>query len=66
MYLNIIYVLMLHCMIKLRLDLESTHQAGRFGIRLIQIRQIEVDINSMAYCITSALDFNKGGCVKQI
>ena len=88
---------MLHCMIKLRPDLESTHQAGRFGICFVQIRQIEVDINqlnilglervclsgcsqfklvgtgqvdsirnSMAYRITSALDFNKSGCVRQI
>ena len=47
MYLNIIYVHMLHCMIKLRPDLESTHQAGHFGIWFIQIRQIEVDINQL-------------------
>ena len=43
MYLNVIYALMMHCMIKL--DLESTHQAGHFGIWFIQIGQIEVDIN---------------------
>ena len=36
---------MLHCMIKRRPDLESTHQASRFGIWFIQIGQIEVDIN---------------------
>ena len=36
---------MLHCMIKLRPDLESAHQAGHFGIWFIQIRQIEADIN---------------------
>ena len=40
MYLNVIYTLMMHCM-----DLESTHQAGHFGIWFIQIGQIEVDIN---------------------
>ena len=34
-------------MIKLRPDLESTHQAGYFGIWFIQIRQIEVDINQL-------------------
>ena len=45
MYLNIIYVIILHCMIKLRPDLESTHQAGCFGIWFVQIGQIEVDIN---------------------
>ena len=38
---------MLHCMIKLRTDLESTHQAGPFGIWFIQIGQIEVDINQL-------------------
>ena len=36
---------MLHCMIKLRPDLESTHQASRFGIWFVQIGQIEVYIN---------------------
>ena len=36
---------MLHCMI--RSDLESTHQAGRFDICFVQIRQIEVDINQL-------------------
>ena len=36
---------MMHFMIKLRLDLESTHQAGHFGIWFVQIRQIEVGIN---------------------
>ena len=82
MYLNIVYAHMLHCMIKLRLDLESTHQASHFGIWFVQIGQIEVDINqfnilelghtylrirdSVAYCITSSLDFNKRGCVRQI
>ena len=45
MYLNVIYVLMMHCMIKLRPDLEFTHQASHFGIWFVQIRQIEVDIN---------------------
>ena len=47
MYLNVIYAHMLHCMIKLRPDVESTHQAGHFGIWFIQIRQIEVDINQL-------------------
>ena len=37
----------LHCMIKLRLDLASTHRAGRFGIWIIQIGQIETDINQL-------------------
>ena len=37
----------LHCMIKLRPDLESTHYAGRFGIWFVQIRQIEVEINQL-------------------
>ena len=32
-------------MIKLRPDLESTHQASHFGIWFIQIWQIEADIN---------------------
>ena len=32
MYLNIIYVLMLHCMIKLRPDLESAYQDEHFDI----------------------------------
>ena len=32
MYKNIRYVRMVHCMIKLRPDLESAHQAGRFDI----------------------------------
>ena len=45
MYINVCYAHMLHCMIKLRPDLESTHKAGRFGIWFVQIRQIEVDIN---------------------
>ena len=36
---------MLHCMIKLRLDLECTHQASHFGIWFVLIGQIEVDIN---------------------
>ena len=39
---------MLHCMIKLRPDLESVHQASRFGIWFIQIKQIEVDINQLS------------------
>ena len=47
MYLNVIYAHMLHCMIKLRPDLESTHQASHFGIWFIQIGQIEVDINQL-------------------
>ena len=47
MYFNVVYALMLHCMMKLRPDLESTHQAGHFGIWFIQIRQIEVDINKL-------------------
>ena len=38
---------MLHCMIKLSPDLESTHQTGRFGIWFVQIGQIEVDINQL-------------------
>ena len=38
---------MLHCMIKLRPDLESTHQASHFDIWFIQIGQIEVDINQL-------------------
>ena len=38
---------MLHCMIKLRPDLESIHQASHFGIWCVQIRQIEVDINQL-------------------
>ena len=38
---------MLHCMIKLRPDLESTHQASHFGICFIQIGQIEVYINPL-------------------
>ena len=38
---------MLHCMIKLRPDLESTHQAGHFSICFVQIRQIEADINQL-------------------
>ena len=38
-------LLMLHCMIKLRPDLESTHQAGHFDIWFIQIGQIEVELN---------------------
>ena len=37
MYINIHYAHMLHCMIKLRPDLESTHQAGHFDIWFIQI-----------------------------
>ena len=45
MYLNVVYVLMMHFIIKLRPDLESTHQAGHFGIWFVQIRQIEVGIN---------------------
>ena len=36
---------MLHCMLKL--DLESTHQAGHFGIWFVQIGQMEVDINQL-------------------
>ena len=47
MYLNIVYVLMLHFMVKLRPELESTHQAGHFGIWFIKIRQIEMDINQL-------------------
>ena len=47
MYLNIVYALMLHYMIKLRPDVESTNQAGHFGIWFIQIRQIEADINQL-------------------
>ena len=38
---------MLHCMIELRPDLESTHQAHHFGIWFVQIGQIEVDINQL-------------------
>ena len=47
MYLNVVYALMLHCMIKLRPDLESTHQGGHFGIWFVQIRLIKVDINQL-------------------
>ena len=47
MYINICYAHMLHCMIKLRPDLESTHQASHFGIWFVQIGQIEVDINHL-------------------
>ena len=32
---------------KLRPDVESTHQAGCFGIWFIQIWQMEVDINQL-------------------
>ena len=32
MYKNVHYVRMFHCMIKLRPDLESAHQAGHFDI----------------------------------
>ena len=45
MYLNLIYALVIHCMIELRPDLESTHQVGHFCIWFIQIGQIEADIN---------------------
>ena len=38
---------MLHCMIKLRPDLEFTHQACCFGIWFIQIGHIEMDINQL-------------------
>ena len=47
MYLNIVYAHMLHCMIKLRPDLESAHQAHCFGIWFIQIRKVEADINEL-------------------
>ena len=47
MYKNVRYAHILHCMIKLRPDLESTHQAGCFGIWFVQIGQIEVDINQL-------------------
>ena len=47
MYLNIVYVHMLYCMIKLRPDLESTHRAGCFDRWFVQIGQIEVDINQL-------------------
>ena len=40
-------MLMLHCMIKLRPDLDSTHEAGCFGIWFVQIGQIEVEINQL-------------------
>ena len=40
-------MLMVYCMMKLRPDLESTHQAGHFDIWLVQIGQIEVDINQL-------------------
>ena len=45
MYLNVVYALMMHCMIKLWPDLESAHQASHFGKWFVQIRQIEADIN---------------------
>ena len=32
MYINIHYIHMLHCMIKLRPDLESAHREDRFDI----------------------------------
>ena len=38
---------MLYCMIKLRPDLESTHQASHFDIWFVQIGQIEVNINQL-------------------
>ena len=47
MYLNVVYVHMVYYMIKLRPDLESTHQTGRFDIWFVQIGQIEVDINRL-------------------
>ena len=47
MYLNITYVHMVYCMMKLRPDLESTHQAGHFDIWFVHIGQIEVDINQL-------------------
>ena len=47
MYLNVIHAHMVYCMIKLRPDLESTHQAGCFDIWFVQIGQIEVDINQL-------------------
>ena len=47
MYLNIVYMHMVYCMIKLRPDLESTHPAGRFDIWFVKIGQIEVDINHL-------------------
>ena len=42
MCLNIVYVHMVYCMMKLR-----PHQVGHFDIWFIQIRQIEVDINQL-------------------
>ena len=60
MYINVCYVHMLHCMIKLRPDLESTHQAGHFDIWFIQIRQIEVDINQLN--ISGREHVYLGGC----
>ena len=50
MYINVRYLHMLHCVIKLRPDLESTHQAGHFDIWFIQIGQIEVYINDSTSC----------------
>ena len=47
MYKNVRYAHMLHCMIKLRPDLESAHQAGRFDIENIYVRQIEADPNQL-------------------
>ena len=47
MYKNIRYMLMVHCMIKLRPDLESAHQAGRFDIWFVYIGQIEADPNQL-------------------
>ena len=47
MYKNICYVCMVHCMIKLRPDLESAHQAGHFDILNIYVRQIEADPNQL-------------------
>ena len=38
---------MVHCMIKLRPDLELAHQANRFDILNIYVRQIEVDPNQL-------------------
>ena len=42
MYKNVHYVCMVHCMIKPRPDLESTHQASCFDIKNIYVQQIEV------------------------
>ena len=47
MHKNVRYVRMVHCMIKPRPDLESSHQAGHFDIKNIYVQQTEVDPNQL-------------------